>query len=418
MHDRTTTHPGYPLRHLYRLLACAALPTLFSGTVIAQAAASPGAQAYAKYCAACHDQPAARTPPREALAQLSPQRILQTMDFGLMMSVAYPMRRDEREAVADFLGKGSDDLQPPPARPVRGKATHHVRPDASQLDRLEPFGRAIRDSRPRQTPGSPRRSSGSCDSSGPIGFPGDVIAFAAPTILHGTLFVGSAGGTDAGTRRAHRLHPLDATGRHGPVRTPPTVVDDDGRRVLLFTDQIGGVYALDARDGREIWKTSVEAHEATRLTGAIAVHEGIAFVPAASWEEARAVDPAYPCCTFRGSVTAVRVRDGSVAWKTWLVDPPVQDRRLRGRHGPVRTLRRRRLVGADHRCRARTALRGDGQRLHASRDPAQRRDRRARYQERAHRLERARSLQRTSSTPSARAAAPRIADRTTTSPHR
>ena len=68
----------------------------------------------------------------------------------------------------------------------------------------------------------------------------------------------------------------------------------------------------------------METHEATRLTGAIAVHDGLAFVPAASWEESRAVDPAYPCCTFRGSLSALQVRDGKVAWKTWLVPEPKQ----------------------------------------------------------------------------------------------
>jgi polyvinyl alcohol dehydrogenase (cytochrome) len=47
-------------------------------------------------------------------------------------------------------------------------------------------------------------------------------------------------------------------------------------------------------------------------------------VPAASWEETRSSDPAYPCCTFRGSVTAVRILDGSVLWKTYLVDRPVK----------------------------------------------------------------------------------------------
>ena len=153
------------------------------------------------------------------------------------------------------------------------------------------------------------------------GFPGDVIAFAAPTLIDGTLFVGSAGGT---------IQALDAQSgciqwtfeADGPVRTPPTIAEDSGRRLLLLTDQIGGVYALDARTGKQVWKTRVENHEATRLTGTIVTHAGLAFVPAASWEESRAVDPKYPCCTFRGSVTAVRVRDGTVAWKTWLVDEP------------------------------------------------------------------------------------------------
>ena len=42
-------------------------------------------------------------------------RILRALDFGVMMSVAYPMRRDEREAVATFLGSGASEPTPPAA---------------------------------------------------------------------------------------------------------------------------------------------------------------------------------------------------------------------------------------------------------------------------------------------------------------
>jgi hypothetical protein len=45
----------------------------------------------------------ARIPHRDALQKMSATRIMRTLDFGLMMSIAYPMRRDEREAVAAFL---------------------------------------------------------------------------------------------------------------------------------------------------------------------------------------------------------------------------------------------------------------------------------------------------------------------------
>ncbi len=153
------------------------------------------------------------------------------------------------------------------------------------------------------------------------GFAGDIIAFAAPTVVNGTLFVGSAGGAvqalDAKTGCLHWLFQAN-----GPVRTAMTVATAGADKTLLFSDQNGGVYGVDAASGKLRWQTRVEQHEATRLTGSFAVHDDVAFIPAASWEETRALDPAYPCCTFRGSVTAVRVRDGSVVWKTYLVDPP------------------------------------------------------------------------------------------------
>src|SRR3954468_16339791 len=87
-------------------------------SVASALSAAPAAQAngeavYAKYCGSCHEQVGARIPQRSALEQMSPGRILKTLDFGAMMSIAYPIRRDEREAVARFLGHGADETPPP-----------------------------------------------------------------------------------------------------------------------------------------------------------------------------------------------------------------------------------------------------------------------------------------------------------------
>ena len=87
-------------------IACAAIIAAVAVRSRAQVTNSSGEALYMKYCASCHDQVAARIPARDALAKMSPARILRTLDFGLMMSIAYPIRRDEREAVAKFLGTG------------------------------------------------------------------------------------------------------------------------------------------------------------------------------------------------------------------------------------------------------------------------------------------------------------------------
>jgi polyvinyl alcohol dehydrogenase (cytochrome) len=90
---------------------------------------------------------------------------------------------------------------------------------------------------------------------------------------------------------------------------------------LAFGDQIGWFYLLDARNGKLLWKQRIHDHEATRLTGSPVFHNGVVFVPAASWEETRSISPEYACCTFRGSITALRISDGSLVWKTYLVEP-------------------------------------------------------------------------------------------------
>ena len=296
------------------IMAAQASPSL------AQTTPASGDTVYKTYCASCHDQASPRIPPRSALQALPATRILRTMDFGVMMAVAYPIRREERQAVAAFLGTNAPEAAPPPSafcpagRPIMSAPARDSWNGWSATPANARFQTA-------EAGGLTAAQLGRLTLKWAFGFDGDVTAFAAPTILDGTMFVGSASGA---------IHALDArTGclhwvyqANGPVRSAILGVEDGARRTLVFGDQIGWVYGLDARTGKEVWTTRVEEHEATRLTGSPAVHNGLVFIPAASWEETRAIDPLYACCTFRGSVTALRVRDGSRAWKTFMVDPP------------------------------------------------------------------------------------------------
>ena len=77
-----------------------------AGAVVAQTTApkAAGEAVYKQRCAGCHEQTNPRIPPRSTLNQMPAARILSALDFGVMMTVAYPMSRDEREAVAAFLG--------------------------------------------------------------------------------------------------------------------------------------------------------------------------------------------------------------------------------------------------------------------------------------------------------------------------
>jgi polyvinyl alcohol dehydrogenase (cytochrome) len=281
-----------------------------------------GAAVYQKYCAVCHDHPVDRVPSRATIEKLSKARIMRTLDFGLMMSVAYPMRRDEREAVADFLGTSAGDAKPPAAAfcragsaPLAAAASGtwngwSPESDNTRYQSLQQAGLSI-----GQVPRMKLKWA--------FGFADDVTAFAEPSVVKGTLFVGSANGA---------VQALDAKAgclywtfrANGPVRSGILVVANGSSYSLLFGDQIGWFYSLDAKTGRQLWKRQVEQHEATRLTATPIEHDGVVFIPAASWEETRAIDPNYQCCTFRGSVTALRVKDGSVAWKTYVVDPPMK----------------------------------------------------------------------------------------------
>ena len=295
--------------------------TILSGSTVGAQTLS-GAAVYDKYCAQCHNQVTARIPTRDALQRMSPARIMRTLDFGLMMSIAYPLKRDERQAVAAFLGKADADAPPPASafcstnkKPLSGTAVGNWAGWSPTSDNAR-FQTA-------RAAGLTAVDVPSLRLKWAFGFPDDVTAFGAPAVVNGTVFVGSASGTvhalDLQSGCIHWVFQAD-----GPVRSTTVAVRQGSGYALIFGDQIGWVYSLDAKTGRVNWKKRIEAHEATRLTGSPAVHDGVVFVPAASWEETRAIDAQYRCCTFRGSVTALRVSNGAVLWKTYLVDPPAQ----------------------------------------------------------------------------------------------
>src|SRR5205085_4444971 len=67
-------------------------------------AAPSGEEVYKKKCSGCHEQVNPRIPPRQALQGMPSTRILRALDSGAMMAVAFTMFREERIAVASYLG--------------------------------------------------------------------------------------------------------------------------------------------------------------------------------------------------------------------------------------------------------------------------------------------------------------------------
>src|SRR3954468_2039736 len=89
------------------------LAVLMLLTASAEAQTTSGERVYRERCAGCHDQTTQRIPPKSALQQMPATKILRVLDFGVMMSVSYPMRRDERDAVAKYLGTDAGEPAPP-----------------------------------------------------------------------------------------------------------------------------------------------------------------------------------------------------------------------------------------------------------------------------------------------------------------
>jgi polyvinyl alcohol dehydrogenase (cytochrome) len=151
-----------------------------------------------------------------------------------------------------------------------------------------------------------------------FGFPGAEFAFAQPAMMGGRIFVGSQGG---------KIYSLDAnTGctywefeAGAPVRSAITIGPNSVGWVAYFGDQLGRVHAVDVVTGKALWTTLIEDHFAAWITGSPTLVGTTLFVPVSSREEIAAANPRYPCCSFRGSLVALRASTGKMLWKSYTI---------------------------------------------------------------------------------------------------
>lgn len=303
------------------------LTTALTFVVGAASAFAPpdGAALYKSRCATCHDnpQPLVRMPKREELAARSPEVVLAALSTGAMAMQAAGLTEEEDRAIALYItGKNFSSVA---ADGMAGQCTTPLKkfaPDAK--GDWNGWGVDPVNSRFQPNPGLSVEDIPKLKLKWAFGFPGENSAWAQPTVVGGRVFVGSSRGI---------LYSLDqGTGciiwnfnAGAGVRTAATVVPSKtrGKYIVFFGDVRSSAHALDAETGKELWKTKVEDHPSSRITGAPTYYNGTLYVPVSSIEEATATSDKYQCCTFRGSLVALDAETGTQKWKSFTVlDPP------------------------------------------------------------------------------------------------
>jgi polyvinyl alcohol dehydrogenase (cytochrome) len=100
-------------------------------------------------------------------------------------------------------------------------------------------------------------------------------------------------------------------------RTSPAV-DASTNTLYLGTQKGAYLLAIDTATGALRWRTQLDPHPMAIDTASPMVYDGVVYVGVASLEEAAAIDPGYPCCSFRGSAVAVSASTGQILWQTYM----------------------------------------------------------------------------------------------------
>ncbi len=299
--------------------------------------AQDGPKLYNTFCASCHEGNANdKAPGREVLKLLTPEHVLSTLEKGAMSKVGAERSRLERIAIAQYVTQktlGPEGVFSYPASAFCPKASFKnasARDDsAGQLARAEwlSWGGDLSNSR-HQTATNTALNDLNVQRlklKWAFGFPGASSASAQPLVYNNRVYVSSWEGDvfalDAQSGCIDWHLEAEAGVRAAMFIDPPK---GSGPATIYAGDLAANVYAINAMSGALLWKKKIDTHPLARISGAPKLYKDTLYVPVSSREESMAGDPKYPCCTFRGSVVALKASSGDLVWKTYLIDTPAQ----------------------------------------------------------------------------------------------
>ena len=286
-----------------------------------------GIAVFQTQCMTCHGNPnVERAPSPAAIREMSPERIYDALTTGIMKDQGAKLSDQDRRGVAEFMSGrplGSARLgdaksmpnqcrnNPPLTDPSRGPAWNGWGADASN-SRFQP----------EQAAGLTATQVPRLKLKWVFGFPSGVSANTQPTIASGRVFIGSDNGfvysLDAATGCVYWSFENGSIVRNA-LTIGPISGHGNSRYAVYFGDGKANVFALDAQDGKLLWKAKVDDHFVARITAGAKLYSGKLLVPVSSSEEFRSGNPDYPCCTSRGSVVALDANTGKQIWKAWVI---------------------------------------------------------------------------------------------------
>jgi polyvinyl alcohol dehydrogenase (cytochrome) len=117
--------------------------------------------------------------------------------------------------------------------------------------------------------------------------------------------------------------PDQIVARGTPLVTDGMVIFGLRRATFNYPGSLAYLVAVDQATGALRWKTLLDTHWAAIVGASPVLEGGRVYVGVSSMEEDLSITAGYSCCIFRGSVAAVDVATGAIAWQTPMIDDSV-----------------------------------------------------------------------------------------------
>jgi polyvinyl alcohol dehydrogenase (cytochrome) len=281
-------------------------------------------QAFNQTCLTCHGNPdVPRAADPTILRRMTPEGVYAALTTGPMQAHAEGLNDALRRGIAEYLSDrklGATDSGAVTAMPNRCGVG--VKPAPSAVTGVwNGWGADLSNTRsqPMTRAGLGAAAVPRLQLAWAFALPSATAVYGQPSVVDGRVYVGGDSGY---------VYALDARSgcaywgfqAQAGVRGAVTIASAGRAGVAaFFGDLKGNVYAVSAVDGRLLWTVRADDHSLTRIVAAPVWYRDRLYVSVASAEEGASTSPRYPCCTFRGSVLALRVDTGEVVWKTSMI---------------------------------------------------------------------------------------------------
>ena len=286
-----------------------------------------GWSAFQTRCAVCHLNPTVdRATPAAVIREMTPERIYESLTTGSMKEISPGLSDVQKRRIAEFMsGRPMGSSKAGNANDMPNKcARNPVMTDPAAGAGWNGWGNDNSNTRFQADAAARLRASDvpRLKLKWAFGFPTGESSNSQPTVVAGRVFAGSDNGfiysLDAATGCVYWSFEGGSIVR-GSLTVGAVSGQGNARYAVYYGDGHANIFAVNAQDGRLLWKTKVDSHVVARITAGLRYYNGKVFVPVSSSEEFSSGTPDYPCCTSRGSLVAIDANTGKIAWKTWVV---------------------------------------------------------------------------------------------------
>jgi polyvinyl alcohol dehydrogenase (cytochrome) len=272
-----------------------------------------GEPVFKSRCANCHEPAVDRAPSRQQLGSRSPEEVFDALTIGVMKPMTAGLSDAEIYGLTRFLtGKSPVPQTAVAPDPNPCKSNGPLQPNGAQWNG---WGNGIENLRYQPKPGFTVQDVPKLKVKWAFSYPGTKNT--QPLIFGDRVFVGSMGGKvyslDTKTGCVHWR--FDYRGGARASMTIAKLASAPSKYAVYLGDDRMIVHALDAGSGKELWKVQVHDHKVGRITGSPALYDNVLYVPLSAAEESQGRVASYECCTFIGTVVAINAIDGKQIWK-------------------------------------------------------------------------------------------------------